>query len=127
MLINSFRNLGWDPEEKEGRRINAIIKADNDSFMRLKDWFSKADSGKKKKFSFTGQDFTVPDNYKKGTDENDIAWLDLREYHEEKTKNGITLNWSLSELPSTTFRTSRIPDDHGPLKDVFAICGKLGA
>ena len=56
--------------------------------------------------------------------ENDIAWLDLQEYYEEKTKNGITLNWSLSELPSVTFRTCRIPDEHGPLKEVFAICGK---
>ena len=79
----------------------------------------------KKKLCFHGQDFHVPKKYKSGTDKNDFAFLNLRDYYEEKTKNGITLDWKLSDLPTDTFQTCRIPDEHGPLKSIFTICGKF--
>ena len=43
----------------------------------------------------------------------------------KKQKNGLTLDWKLSDLPTDTFKTCRIPDDYGPLKSNFTICGKF--
>ena len=42
-----------------------------------------------------------------------------------KNKNGLKLDWKLSDLPTDTFQTCRIPDEHGPLKSIFTICGKF--
>lgn len=47
-LLKGFRELQWDPEETEGRKINALLKKlpDND-FSKIQFWFSRAQGGTK--------------------------------------------------------------------------------
>ena len=48
-----------------------------------------------KNIKLKGRDFRVPDLYKKPMDDNDIAWVNLKDLY-----NGSKyLNWSLNDLP----------------------------
>ena len=75
--------------------------------------------------SLEGSTFTVPKEHKKSSDEFDIAWIQLQEYHDRKTEEGLQLNWSLDELPKDTFHTCDIPEQHGALDGFFYICGNM--
>lgn len=70
-----------------------------------------------------GKDFTVPENYKRGMDPSDIAWIDLKLYHGTKLDQDIAMDWLLSDLPSSSFLTRKIPEAHGVIKGNFSICG----
>ena len=76
-----------------------------------------------KTIKLRGRDFTVPKKYSKPTDQYDIAMLNMEQYLEKKTSAGISLDWSLSDLPSSTFRTCDIPGTSGIIPGDYLICG----
>ena len=81
------------------------------------------DQAEIKTLKVDGKDFTVPENYKKDMDPSDIAWIDLKLYHKTKLDQDIAMNWKLSDLPSLSFMTRKIPETHGVIKGNFSICG----
>jgi len=48
LLQKGFREHGWDPEETDGKRINAIIKSEKAIFEELQPFFNKTEGGTKK-------------------------------------------------------------------------------
>jgi V8-like Glu-specific endopeptidase len=71
-----------------------------------------------------GSDFSFPKGHKKGSDEYDIAWIDLQQYYDRKTDAGMALDWTLDQLPKQHFHTCSLPEQHGLLPGYFHICGK---
>ena len=77
-------------------------------------------------FSFEGSDFVVPYAYKKGRDErdnNDVAWMDIKDYYDRKVSQGEELNWKLIDLPKQYFETCSISRKDGKLPGTFHLCG----
>ena len=84
----------------------------------------KKDHSNKKQIVLEGCDFTVPENYKRHTDHCDIAWVNLKLYHQQNHP----IRWTLTDLPNESFLTCSIPDKDGKF-DKFIIgnlslCGK---
>jgi V8-like Glu-specific endopeptidase len=77
-----------------------------------------------KMIELEGVDFSIPTDYKKPTDHCDIAWIDLQNYYDKKMKEGVDLDWSMDDLPTTNFHTCNIPKEPGLLKGDFHICGR---
>jgi hypothetical protein len=46
-ILNGFRNLNWDPEETDGKRLNEILKSHPDTFAVLQPFFSVKQGGTK--------------------------------------------------------------------------------
>ena len=82
-----------------------------------------ADKTEMKTLKLEGKDFTVPESFKEGMDSSDIAWIDLKQYHQTMSDQGIGMNWAVNDLPSSWFWTKKIPDAHGTIKGNFSICG----
>ena len=84
----------------------------------------EADYYEDRKIPLKGSDFTVPDRYKRETDDWDFAWIDLNQYYEQKVKKGCSLKWNLTDLPKECFYTRAIPKADGTLDEEFSLCGK---
>jgi hypothetical protein len=76
------------------------------------------------KITLEGIDFSIPKDHKKAADHCDIAWINLQNYYERKIREGIDLDWSIYDLPTTQFHTCNIPKEPGLLKGDFHICGR---
>ena len=76
-----------------------------------------------RRLSLEGKDFTVPDAYKKHMDPFDIAWINLKEYFDKKSTNSIPLNWTLDDLPSSSFIKCKTPVSMIP--GGFSLSGNL--
>ena len=79
----------------------------------------------KKSFALKGSDFTVPKEHRKASDQYDIAVVNLQDFYHRKQSEGITLDWSLSDLPKETFYSYAIPEHHGALDGKYSICGNF--
>ena len=77
-----------------------------------------------RQITLNGCDFTVPTDYKKQTDEYDIAWINIEKYYNECIDKQISLSWDLSDVPKECFFTCSIPQEDGKLGRDFSICGK---
>ena len=77
----------------------------------------------KKSFALEGCDFVVPKEHQKASDEHDVAVLNLQEFHHRKQSEGIKLDWTRGDLPTKTFYSYDIPEQHGALEGKYTICG----
>ena len=71
-----------------------------------------------------GNAFSIPKGHRKGSDQYDIAWVDLRKYYNKKREEGVDMDWSLEDLPKKYFHICGVPETPGLLKGDFHICGR---
>ena len=103
---------------------NKKVAADSVTFIF--GFNGQADLIGKKAFQVEGSAFQIPKDHKEMADRFDIAWINLKEYHESKTAEGVDLEWSIDDLPTKHFITCAIPDNSlsaVTLEGDYNICG----
>ena len=74
--------------------------------------------------SLEGSAFTIPDEYEVPMDQYDIAWVNLQDYYDNNKNERNKLSWCMDDLPKQFFYTCDIPENPGPIRRTFQICGK---
>ena len=113
IFITAAHNIR-DDNNKNARSLEIRFGLNGDS-----NW------SKEKVFKLEGKDFNIPQSYKKmnGIHPCDIAWINMKQYFDQKTAQGSELGWSISDLPEKTFTKYKTPVSHGVIEGNFSLCG----